>query len=150
MAIHADDELEYLNWEDDYQEAVGYINVCDVEARMTRTLSADEKKVCEELLDDAQVIIHAFAPAASLRVKTVVACRMVIRALGDGSSFDVPMGATQGSMGGLGYTKSWTIGSGGATGELYLSKLEKQMLGMGNRIGSRSPVEDLVCEGSKL
>ena len=34
--------------------------------------------------------------------------------------------------------------SGGSVGELYLSKLEKRLLGVGNRIGARSPVEDLV------
>lgn len=33
--------------------------------------------------------------------------------------------------------------SGGSAGELYLSKLEKKLLGVGNRIGSHSPVEDL-------
>lgn len=31
--------------------------------------------------------------------------------------------------------------SGGSVGELFLSKLEKQMLGAGNRIGARSPLE---------
>ena len=53
------------------------------------------------------------------------------------------MGATQGSMSALGYSQSWTIGSG-TVGELYLSKLEKKLLGTGDKIGSRSPAEDLV------
>ena len=48
----------------------------------------------------------------------------------------------------LGYSQSWTIGSGSA-GELYLSKLEKKLLGCGNSIGSYSPTEALVpTEGS--
>ncbi len=55
------------------------------------------------------------------------------------------MGATQGSQSALGYSQSWTI-SGGASGELYLSKLEKQLLGCGNKIGSYSPVQELVPE----
>ena len=55
----------------------------------------------------------------------------------------IPMGATQGSMSALGYSQSWTIGSGSA-GELYLGKLEKKLLGCGNSIGSYSPVEALV------
>ena len=54
----------------------------------------------------------------------------------------VPIGATQGSVAGLGYSQSWTIGSG-AAGEMYLSKVDKKLLGSGNRIGSYSPVEEL-------
>lgn len=66
---------------------------------------------------------------------------MVIRALGIDN--DIPLGATQGSMSGLGYSQSWTIGTGGSVGELYLSKTDKQLLGGGNSIGSHSPLEDL-------
>ena len=33
--------------------------------------------------------------------------------------------------------------SGGSSGELYLSKLEKNLLGVGSRLGARSPLEDL-------
>lgn len=122
-----------------------YADVQDVQARMTRALSEAEQAVCSTLLADAGTIIDSFASEASNEAKQVVSCRMVIRVLGDGSASSFPMGASQGSMSGLGYSQSWTI-SGGANGELYLSKLEKQMLGMGNRIGSRSPVEDLVPE----
>ena len=120
-----------------------YAEVTDVQARMTRTMSADERPVCETLLDDAAAIIDAFAESASADVKRVVSCRMVMRALGDGSTSGVPVGATQGSMSALGYSQSWAI-SNGSSGELYLSKTEKQMLGKGNRIGSHSPVEELV------
>lgn len=66
---------------------------------------------------------------------------MVLRALG--SDNDIPMGATQGSMSGLGYSQSWTISSGGSVGELYLSKSDKMLLGGSNAIGSHSPLEDL-------
>lgn len=126
---------------------MAYATVSDVQARMTRELSADERSVCTTLLDDAAVIIDAFAPNADDSVKSVVSCRMVIRAIGDGSDAGVPMGATQGSMSALGYSQSWTYGSG-ASGELYLAKLEKQMLGMGNAIGSYSPAEELVVSSS--
>jgi hypothetical protein len=71
---------------------------------------------------------------------------MVERALGDGGEAGIPMGATQGSVSALGYSQSWTIGSG-STGELYISKIEKKLLGAGNAIGSYSPTEDLVPEG---
>lgn len=120
-----------------------YATVTDVQARMIRDLSTDEQTVCSTLLEDAAVIIDAAAPNASDDVKLVVSCRMVSRALGDGDTAGVPAGATQGSMSALGYSQSWTIGSGGGAGELYLGKLERQMLGIGNRIGSYSPTQEL-------
>lgn len=123
---------------------MSYASVSDVQNRMTRELSAEEQEICSNLLADAAVIIDAFAPNAEGDAKKVVSCRMVMRALGDGGDLGVPTGATQGSMSALGYSQSWTIGSNGSTGELYLGKMEKQLLGMGNKIGSRSPVEDMV------
>ena len=123
-----------------------YASVSDIEARITRDLTTDEEAVATTLLQDAAVIIDRFAPNATGAAKLVVSCRMVIRALGDGSPAGVPTGATQGSQSALGYSQSWTIGSGGSTGELYLGRLEKQLLGMGSRIGSYSPTQDLVPE----
>ena len=49
-------------------------------------------------------------------------------------------------MSGLGYTQSWTMANGGSTGELYLSKTERQLLRRGNSIGSYSPVQGLAQE----
>lgn len=122
---------------------MAYAEVTDVQARMSRTLSESEQSICETLLDDVSVMIDRFASTAADDVKKLVSCRAVVRALGDGSDVGVPLGATQGSMSALGYSQSWTIGSGGGAGEIYLSKAEKQMLGVGNRIGSRSPLEDM-------
>lgn len=123
--------------------AVAYATIEDVQARMARDLSLTEQSVCSALLEDAAVIIDAFNSEASADAKKIVSCRMVARALGDGSIAGIPTGATQGSMSALGYSQSWTIGSGSA-GELYLGKLEKKILGVGDAIGSYSPVEDLV------
>lgn len=120
---------------------MAYATVTDVQARMTRTMDTAEQAVCTTLLYDAGVLIDAYKSAASADAKKVVSCRMVIRALGIDN--DIPMGATQGSMSGLGYSQSWTIGTGGSVGELYLSKTDKQLLGGGNSIGSHSPLEDL-------
>ena len=122
---------------------MAYATYEDVQARMTRQMSPDEQALCTTLLDDAAVIIDTFNKEASDDVKLVVSCRMVVRQLGDGESSGIPMGATQGSMSGLGYSQSWTY-SAGSTGELYLSKIEKQMLGYGNKIGSHSPLEDMT------
>lgn len=124
-----------------------YATVADVQARMSHVMTAQEQAICETLLEDAGVMIDSFAPEANADAKKVVSCRMVIRAMGDfdGSS-QIPMGATQGSMSALGYSQSWTMGSSGGTGELYFGKLEKQLLGLGNKIGSYSPVQELAPE----
>lgn len=124
---------------------MAYATVADVQARMTRTMTTDEQTVCATLLDDAGVLIDAYRQTADDNAKKIVSCRMVLRSLG--TDADIPMGATQGSMSGLGYSQSWTIGTGGSVGELYLSKTDKQLLGGGNQIGSYSPLEDMVYEG---
>lgn len=118
-----------------------YATHSDVESRIGRELSLEEQSLCDALLDDAAVIIDAFNNKADEENKKVVSCRMVIRAIGN-SGVDVPIGATQGSMSALGYSQSWTM-SNGSTGELYLGKLEKKLLGYGNRIGSYSQLEDM-------
>lgn len=121
-----------------------YATVADVQARMIRTMSEDEQVVCASLLNDAAVIIDAYASdTATEEAKQVVSIRMVVRALGDGSDSGAPVGATQGSMSALGYSQSWTISSG-SVGEVYLGRVEKKLLGSGNAIGSRSPAQDLV------
>lgn len=124
---------------------MAYATAGEVQARMTRPMTTAEQSVCEILLDDVAVLIDSYNPNAANNVRTVVSCRAVIRALGDGQSGGVPIGASQGSMSALGYSQSWTMGSG-SSGELYLSKVEKQMLGGGSKIGSYSPIQELVPE----
>lgn len=125
-----------------------YATVADVQARMSRAMSESEQTTCATLLEDAGVLIDAYAPNAKTSAKKVVSCRVVVRALGSGTDATIPIGATQGSMSALGYSQSWTL-SGGSTGELYLSKEDKRILGRGNLIGSHSPLEDMVCTESQ-
>ena len=121
---------------------MAYATVSDVQARMTRELTEDEETVCTNLLDDAGALIDAYNANATATVKKIVSCRMCIRALGDGGGF--PIGSTQGSMSALGYSQSWT--SSGTVGELYISKGDKKLLGVGDLIGSYSPTQYLVPE----
>lgn len=122
---------------------MAYATVEDVQARMSRTLSPSEQTVCSNLLDDAAIIIDTYNVNATADSKKVVSCRMVMRAIGDGDGGGIPMGATQGSQSGLGYSESWTIGSG-SVGELYIGKLEKKLLGTDNNIGASNPLEVLT------
>lgn len=119
-----------------------YATIQDVQARMTETMTSSEQTLCGTLLDDAAVMIDTVAKDASADAKKIVACRMVIRAMS--SDDGVPLGATQGSMAAGGYSQSWTVGSGGTVGELYLGKTDRQILGAGNRIGSYSPAEEMA------
>ncbi len=124
---------------------MAYATVEDVQARMSRALTESERLTVSTLLDDTAVLIDLTNTTATDEVKQIVSCRMVIRAIGDGSD-GIPVGASQGSMSGLGYSQSWTLGANGAVGELYLAKAERKMLGLSNMIGSYSPVEELVVK----
>lgn len=124
-----------------------YATVEDVEAGF-RTLEDSEKTLCNALLDEAGIVIDAYNKEAEEERKRLVSCRMVRRQLDAGpgaaqNAVAFPMGASQGSASALGYSQTWTM-SGGSVGELYLSKLEKKLLGVGDRIGTRSPLEDLI------
>ena len=121
---------------------MAYATVADVQQRLTYTLSADQQRVCTALLDDVAILIDTYNDEVLEDVAKTVSCRVVARALGDGST-SIPVGATQGTVSALGYSQSWTIGGNGATGEIYLTRAEKRMLGVGNKIGSWSPVQEL-------
>lgn len=124
-----------------------YATAYDVEDGF-RVLTPEEQTRAEVLLQEAAIIIDAYNQAASTDAKRLVSCRMARRQLGagDGGDIQFPMGSTQGSMSAMGYSQSWTMGSG-AVGELYLSKLDKKLLGVGNRIGAHSPLEGMTYAG---
>lgn len=124
-----------------------YATVTDVQAGF-RPLEADEISICDALLEESAVIIDSYNQNADENAKKLVSCRMVRRAIGDSTGGQtLPLGATQGSIAAGGYSQSWTI-SGGSAGELYLGKVEKKLLGIGNSIGSYSPVQEMVVQSN--
>lgn len=124
--------------------ATTYATVQDVQARMAHTLTLSEQTLCSTLLEDAAVMIDNYNKNATAAAKKIVSCRMVSRAVQANDEF-VPVGASQGSMTSGPYTQSWTMSTGGTTGELYLSKADKDLLGgHGNQIGSYSPTQELA------
>lgn len=116
---------------------MAYATVEDVEKGF-RDLDADEKEKCEALIEEAEVMIDQTSTTVTDDVKRIVVCRMVKRAIGNGDSDIAPIGSTQGSQSALGYSTSWTMTSG-SVGELYFSKTDKLLLGLGNRIGATNP-----------
>lgn len=121
---------------------MAYATFSDVELRLGTTFDESKQALCTALLDDAAVIIDSFNAEADAESKKIVSCRMVMRTIGNSNAY-VPMGATQGSMSALGYSQSWTMGGGGSTGELYLTKTDKKLLGVGSKLGAHSPLEDM-------
>lgn len=112
---------------------MAYATVQDVQDRMSETMTTAQQNICSKLLDDAGTIIDSFNVNATADAKKLVSIRMVQRSMSIDS--DIPMGATQGSMSAMGYSQSWTMGSNTSVGELYLNKIEKKLLGYGNKIG---------------
>lgn len=123
---------------------MAYATVADVEARTTRVYTQTEQAVIAALLEDAATLIDSYNANATADAKKTVSCRLVLRAMGAGDAYGVPLGATQGSMTAGPYTQSWTVGSGGATGELYLGRTDKSLLGGDSKVGFVSPYEGLV------
>lgn len=121
---------------------MAYATAMDVQDRMTSELTDEQFDICSALLEDVAVLIDAYKADASEAVKKVVSCSVVSRALASTGEIGIPVGATQGSASAMGYSQSWTIGNG-STGELYLSRTEKKLLGVSNSIGSHSPLEDM-------
>lgn len=125
---------------------MAYATIEEVQAGF-RAFDADEIARCSVLLEEASIVIDSIASEAAYDSKKLVSCRMVRRAIGNGcDAYMAPIGSTQGSASALGYAQSWAL-SNGSVGELYLSKIEKRLLGIGNRIGASSPVEGLVMPG---
>ena len=123
---------------------MAYATVADVQASMSHQMSEAEQNQCSALLDRAVIYIDGANAQASDAAKKEVSIRMVSRAINVDS--DIPLGATQGSMAALGYSQSWTMGTNASAGELYLSKQEKKLLGVGTFIGASDPLTYL--EGS--
>lgn len=118
---------------------MAYATVEDVQSRMSTTMTEAQEDICSNLLDDAAIIIDTFNSNALSDNKKLVSIRMVQRAMTVDP--DIPMGSTQGSMSAMGYSQSWTMGANSSVGELYLNKLEKELLGRGNQIGCTSVLE---------
>lgn len=107
-----------------------------------RPLTSEEISVCNALLDEAAVIIDSYNAEAAADAKEEVSCRMVRRAIAAGES-TIPLGATQGTMTAGPYSQSWTM-SGGSTGQLYLDRIDKKLLGVSNAIGFSNPFAEVV------
>lgn len=114
---------------------MSYAGVSDIESRW-RVLTADEQERAEALLDDASAIIDALASDVDADKAKIVVCDMVIRAM-SASAAD-SFGASSTSITAGPYSQSWSYAN--PSGDLYLTKLEKRLLGItASYIGSIQP-----------
>lgn len=120
-----------------------YINVSDIETRTGKKFSADEKKRVELMISQAGTLIDSYNCDAPFDAKQMVSNNIVTRLLA-AEEAQIPMGVTQGSFSGLGYSQAYTFGSGTGNGEMYLTKADKHMLRVSDRIGASNPLGALV------
>lgn len=111
-----------------------YAIVADLEARW-RTLSSAEKTRAEVLLDDAAVRLDALCPPsnppteAELSARLIVSCEMVKRAMAAGDTGGVGVTSVQQGAGPYQQTTQFANPSG----DLYLTKADKALLGFGKQ-----------------
>ena len=120
---------------------MAYASIEDVWKRKGTDIS--DTDYVTALLEDAAIIIDAYNHNATDEAKKLVSCNMVIRTLGSREE-GVPIGTTQTTTTAMVYSQTWTKANG--SGELYLTKLDKKILGVGNRIGYFNPYSDLMQE----
>ena len=104
---------------------MAYATVADLEARW-KALESGQASVAEALLDGVAVLIDSYGTPDEDAALTV-SCTAVRRAM---SVNDMGLyGVTQSSMTAGSYQQQWTYGN--PTGDLYLTKAERRMLGFG-------------------
>lgn len=108
-----------------------FADVSDIEVRW-RTLTSDERDRATALIEDASAMIATLAKDIDvadenqLHLINTVVCNMVIRSISatESDSYGVDsMSMTAGV-----YSQSWNYNN--PTGDLYLTKLEKRLLGI--------------------
>lgn len=115
---------------------MAYADVSDIETRMQRTFNESETACAQDLIDGASAVLTKLVKidgtAEQSKLLNFVCVNMVTRAI-SAMGFDV-LGASQASMTAGAYTQSFSFGT--PSGDLYLTKLEKRLLGIGGYIGS--------------
>ena len=109
---------------------MAYATYTDVENRW-RTLTVDERSKAITLLDDAAVMLEGWVSVNPLdthqaAVLKLVSCNMVIRAMTASESDAFGVESLTASLGPFGQTAKFANPSG----DMYLTKLEKRMLGI--------------------
>ena len=108
---------------------MAYADASDLEVRW-RTLTTDEQERAEALLDDASAMLDAYVTVdetdeQQMKLLKIVVCNMVERAMSTGGDI---FGVTQQSMTAGPYAQTFNYAN--PTGDLYITKSEKRVLGI--------------------
>ena len=108
---------------------MAYADVSDLEVRW-RTLTTDAQERAEALLDDASAMLDAYVTVdetdeQQMKLLKIVVCNMVERAMSMGGDI---FGVTQQSMTAGPYAQTYNYAN--PTGDLYITKSEKRLLGI--------------------
>ena len=119
---------------------MAYADVTDIEVRLGRTFTADETIQVQALLDGASAVldklVNVDGSAEQADLLEFVCTNMVCRAV-SAQGMDV-LGASQASVTAGPYTQSYSFAT--PSGDMYLTKLEKRLLGItSGYIGSIEP-----------
>lgn len=128
---------------------MAYADVSDLEVRW-RTLTDDEQARAEALLDDASAMLDAYMTVDEtdenqLNLLKIVVCNMVERAMSTGGDM---YGVAQQSMTAVGFSQQLSYAN--PTGDLYITKAEKRMLGISGTGKGRTIMYGMVgdCDES--
>lgn len=112
---------------------MAYAEVSDIETRLGRTFTAEETPNIQALLDGASAVLNKLVNVTGDTEQNAllkfVCTNMVSRMVssGDSSSFDA-LGMSQASITAGAYTQSYSFST--PYGDMYLTKLEKRLLGI--------------------
>lgn len=126
-----------------------YATVSDLESRW-RTLTAPEKTRAGVLLEDAAVRLDVACPPtdppteAELSVRLIVSCEMVKRAMATPGGLEgIGVSSVQAGAGPFQQTHQFT----NPTGDLYLTKGDRALLGCGAQVAFTVPMADWGAVG---
>lgn len=120
-----------------------YATVDDLEARW-RTLSAEERDRATVLLGDAGVRLDALCPPSDpptdgeVAARLIVSCEMVKRAMASTTAGLAGVGVTSIQQGAGPYQE--TLQFANPTGDLYLTKADRRLLGCGSQAAFTVPM----------
>lgn len=123
---------------------MAYAEVVDLEDRW-RTLSSPDQERASVLLGDAAVRLDALCPPSTpptqqeLDARLIVSCEMVKRAMATPGGVDgIGVNSVQAGAGPFQQTQQFS----NPTGDLYLTKADRALLGCGQQVAFTVPMTD--------
>ena len=130
---------------------MAYADVSDLEVRW-RTLTDDEQERAEALLDDASAMLDAYITVdetdeQQMKLLKIVVCNIVERAMSTAADDGDLFGVTQQSITAGPYAKTFSYAN--PTGDLYITKAEKRLLGISGTGKGRTIMYGMAGDGDE-